>query len=127
MRMLKPVVVAAAMSVVAVAAAQIPGHDPDWIVPAPASSRANPLANRPGVAAGGRKIFEQRCAACHGRDGSGTPKGPDLTQLPVQAQTDGELFWRISSGNARAGMPTFSYLPEAQRWQLVLHVRTLPH
>ena len=41
----------------------------------------------------------------------------------VQAQTDGALFWKLGSGNARAGMPTFSFLPEPQRWQLVLHMR----
>jgi hypothetical protein len=43
----------------------------------------------------------------------------------VQAQSDGALFWRISAGNAYDGMPSFSYLPELQRWQLVLHLRTL--
>ena len=37
---------------------------------------------------------------------------------------DGTLFWKVSSGNARQGMPPFSYLPEAQRWQLVLWLRT---
>jgi hypothetical protein len=26
-------------------------------------------------------------------------------------------------GNAYAGMPTLSFLPEIQRWQLVLHLR----
>ena len=41
----------------------------------------------------------------------------------VQVQTDGALFWKISSGNTRAGMPTFSFLPEPQRWQLVLYLR----
>jgi hypothetical protein len=35
------------------------------------------------------------------------------------------VFWEIGSGNAYAGMPTFSFLPEAQRWRLVLHVREL--
>ena len=43
----------------------------------------------------------------------------------VQAQTDGALFWKIASGNTRRGMPTFSYLPEPQRWQLVLALRGL--
>jgi hypothetical protein len=48
----------------------------------------------------------------------------------VQVQTDGALFWKISTGNTRKGMPAFSFLPEAQRWQLVLRLRTLanrPH
>ncbi|HYU78073.1 MAG TPA: hypothetical protein VEK56_03750 [Vicinamibacterales bacterium] len=37
----------------------------------------------------------------------------------MQAQGDGALFWKISSGNTRAGMPSFGFLPEAQRWQVV--------
>ena len=47
-------------------------------------------------------------------------------QLPVvQSQSDGVLFWKITNGNARRGMPSFSKLPELQRWQLVLYVRKL--
>lgn len=43
----------------------------------------------------------------------------------VQAQTDGTLFWKITNGNASHGMPSFSKLPELQRWQLVLYIRSL--
>ena len=47
-------------------------------------------------------------------------------QLPiVQQQSDGTLFWKITNGNLAHGMPSFSKLPEAQRWQLVLYIRTL--
>jgi hypothetical protein len=44
-------------------------------------------------------------------------------QPDVQAQSDGALFWKISSGNTHSGMPAFSFLPEPQRWQLVLRLR----
>ncbi|PYR59484.1 MAG: hypothetical protein DMF91_14665 [Acidobacteria bacterium] len=60
-----------------------------------------------------------------GGAGHGTTKGPALTVPDVQSQSDGALFWKISGGNTRRGMPTFSFLPEAQRWQLVLHLRSL--
>jgi hypothetical protein len=54
-----------------------------------------------------------------------TKHSADL-QLPgVQRQTDGVLFWKISNGNTSRGMPSFSKLPELQRWQLVLYIRTL--
>lgn len=96
-----------------------------WTAPADASRRTNPYATRSDAAAGGRKLFEQRCAACHGRDGQGTDKGPDLTATRAQSQPDGALFWKITQGNTREGMPTFSFLPEPQRWQLVLHLRAL--
>jgi mono/diheme cytochrome c family protein len=99
----------------------------DWVAPASASSKVNPLATRgPETFAGGQKIFRQRCAACHGEEGRGSPKAPDLTQPVVQAQSDGALFWKISSGNTRRGMPSFSFLPEPQRWQLALFVRSMP-
>lgn len=96
-----------------------------WTAPPNASRRINPLATRTDAAAGGRKLFEQRCATCHGHDGQGTSKGPDLTANRVQTQPDGSLFWKITQGNTREGMPTFSFLPELQRWQLVLHLRVM--
>jgi mono/diheme cytochrome c family protein len=102
---------------------QVRERDASWVAPPAAGTRANPLQNRPEAAAGGGKLFEQRCTTCHGEDGRGTSKAPDLTQPDVQAQTDGALFWKISSGNTHAGMPAFSFLPELQRWQLVLHLR----
>lgn len=102
-------------------------QDPGWRAPAEASARRNPLASRPEAAAGGEKLFKRNCVECHGEDGSGLVKknAADL-QLPVvQQQSDGTLFWKISNGNADRGMPSFSRLPELQRWQLVLYLRKL--
>ncbi|PYQ76202.1 MAG: cytochrome c class I [Acidobacteria bacterium] len=106
-----------------VATAQVRERDNGWMVPPNASAKQNPLANRPDAAAGGAKLFQERCATCHGADARGTEDAPDLSQADVQAQTDGALFWKISTGNSRSGMPAFSFLPELQRWQLVLHLR----
>jgi mono/diheme cytochrome c family protein len=100
-------------------------RDPSWVAPDRAASKPNPLAGRPELASGGRKIFEQRCAQCHGDDAQGTSRAPSLLSRRVQAETDGALFWKISSGDTRAGMPSFSYLPAPERWQLVLHLRSL--
>ena len=101
--------------------------DPDWRAPQDAAVKPNPLARKPAAAAGGRKLFLRNCTECHGPDGSGLVKkhAADL-QLPVvQDQSDGTLFWKISNGNPDRGMPSFSKLPEPQRWQLVLFIRTL--
>jgi len=98
-------------------------RDAEWTVPARQASKTNPLAGRTGVEAGGNKLFHERCSACHGEDARGTDRGPSLTTRKVQSQSDGSLFWKISSGNTRTGMPTFSFLPELQRWQLVVHLR----
>jgi mono/diheme cytochrome c family protein len=100
-------------------------QDPTWRVPAEAVEKKNPLAERLELAAGGRKLFTRNCVECHGKSGEGLKKAADL-QLPmVQEQSDGALFWKITNGNPDRGMPSFSRLPELQRWQIVLHLRTL--
>ena len=100
-------------------------QDPNWRPPEEATQRKNPLADKPQLAAGGRKLFLRNCVECHGKTGEGSKRAADL-QLPVvQQQPDGTLFWKISNGNPDRGMPSFSKLPELQRWQLVLHLRTL--
>jgi mono/diheme cytochrome c family protein len=109
-------------------AAQPPASvvDPSWVVPQNAIERKNPLGGKPEAAAGGRKIFEKSCVMCHG-DATHERKNnaPDLAQPGVQAESDGALFWRMSNGNSRRAMPSFSGLPEGQRWQLVLYIRSL--
>ena len=110
---------------IAIAAGQShAGRKDPWVAPSSVNARQNPLANRPETLAGGHKVFDERCAACHGADGSGGARGPNLMTKRVQDQSDGALFWKISSGNTRTGMPSFSFLPEEQRWQLVSQLRT---
>ena len=102
--------------------------DTNWRAPQSAVERQNPLsAVKPEIVAGGRKLFLRNCAECHGHDGSGIEKkhSADLQMRTVQEQSDGALFWKISNGNAPRGMPSWSKLPELQRWQLVLYIRTL--
>ena len=101
--------------------------DPNWQVPPEAAQKSNPLAKRPQLAGGGRKLFLRSCAECHGEDGRGLEKKHSANfHLPaVQAQSDGSLFWKISNGNQGRGMPSFTQIPEQQRWQIVLYLRTL--
>jgi mono/diheme cytochrome c family protein len=99
-------------------------QDPKWSAPESAAARQNPLANRTDATAGGRKLFQRECAECHGVDGRGRKKAADLTLPVVQAQADGVLHWKITNGNPDRGMPSFSRLPELQRWQIVLYLRT---
>jgi len=102
-------------------------QDPNWRAPQEAAARTNPLAHKPEAAAGGQKLFHRNCAECHGEDGRGLAKkhAADLLLPAVQVQTDGALFWKITNGNVDRGMPSFSKLPELQRWQLVLYLRML--
>ncbi len=109
--------------------AQNPAYKPDatWQAPDIAVARPNPLARKPGVVPGGKKLFLRNCAECHGQDGTGMVKkhSADFHLSEVQEQTDGTLFWKITNGNTDRGMPSFSKLPELERWQLVLYLRTL--
>jgi len=75
--------------------------------------------------------YEIYCDGCHGPAGDG--KGPialkfsvpaiNIGAPSVQAQTDGELFWKISNG--KGAMPAWkSLLSDEDRWRLVAFVRT---
>jgi mono/diheme cytochrome c family protein len=111
------------------AIAQNPSYqpDPEWRAPQDAAARQNPLAQNTQAAGGGKKLFRKNCVECHGEDGSGLVKknSADLQLPKVQVQSDGTLFWKITNGNTSRGMPSFSKLPELQRWQLVLYLRAL--
>jgi mono/diheme cytochrome c family protein len=100
--------------------------DPSWIAPEQAVQRQNPFRDKPDAALGGRKLFQRNCITCHGdATHARTNQAPDLSSADVQTETDGSLFWRIGQGNSRRAMPSFSNIPEAQRWQLVLYIRSL--
>ena len=94
---------------------------------APDSARAlkNPLAGDPQAIAAGRKLFRRHCAECHGRDAEGTGRAPGLRSPAIQNAPPGALFWAIRNGRLRKGMPSWSGLPDAQRWQLVTYLQSL--
>jgi mono/diheme cytochrome c family protein len=121
--------IASALTLLAAAIGQNVSYqpDPNWRVPAEAAARPNPLAQRSQAVGGGKKLFLRNCAECHNQDGSGIVKkhAADLQFAVVQEQSDGALLWKITNGNVDRGMPSFSKLPELERWQLVLYLRTL--
>ena len=102
-------------------------HDYAELLKAPekARQRQNPLQADENAVAAGAKLFEQHCAECHGVAGVGGKKGPRLTADEVQQATPGTLFWILTNGVVRRGMPVWSKLPEPQRWQLVRYLQTL--
>ena len=93
--------------------------------PEKARLRRDPLAGDETAVAAGKKLFEQHCAECHGATGGGGKKAPSLSVPEVQETTPGTLFWVLTNGVVRRGMPVWSKLPEAQRWQLVRYLQTL--
>src|SRR5256885_3414602 len=74
----------------------------------------------------GRHIFESRCAACHGLDGRGAERAPDIaTRASVRARSDADLSRIIRDGIPTAGMPGFGGLDEGAARSLVHYLRML--
>lgn len=94
-------------------------------VPAKAVATKNPFQNDPNAIAAGEKLFGLHCAECHGDMAQGGRKGPSLLVNEVQQAVPGALFWIISNGVVRRGMPVWSKLPEPQRWQIVSYIKSL--
>ena len=88
-------------------------------------ARQNPLEADPDAVAAGRKLFVRHCAECHGNTAEGGNKAPSLRVEEVQQATPGTLFWVLTNGVVRRGMPVWSKLPEPQRWQIVCYLKSL--
>jgi len=105
--------------------------DGEWLrkVPAKDRGRINPFASDPDAPIAGAKIFAEHCASCHGEDATGKTKGkhvrPNLHSDRIRQAAPGELFWLLTNGSQKNGMPSWSRLPEPQRWQLIAYLKTL--
>ena len=104
--------------------------DGEWLQKVPAKDRArpNPLVSDPEAPAAGAKIFAEHCAACHGEDAEGKQGKkvrPNLHADRIKQATPGELYWVLTNGSLKNGMPAWSRLPEPQRWQLVTYLKSL--
>ena len=96
--------------------------------PAKATARPNPMEHDRDALLAGQKLYDRHCAECDGETGEGgkgSKKGPSLLAPEVQQATAGTLFWVLTNGVVRRGMPVWSKLPEPQRWQLVTYIKTL--
>lgn len=99
--------------------------------PADEVERKNPIAADEKSLAEGKKVYTNNCAPCHGPSGKGDgPKGVDLKPLPadlsapeVAAESDGALYWKITTG--QRPMPAFKkLLPDDERWHIVNYLHT---
>ncbi len=95
-------------------------------IPAKDHARANPLSGKPEAVTAGALLYRNHCLQCHLADGAGDGhKKPSLKTNRIRAATDGDLEWFLRQGNLAHGMPSWSSLPEAQRWQIVTYLRSL--
>lgn len=95
-------------------------------VPAKDHARTNPLAGSADTVAAGALVYRDHCLQCHKSDAQGDGrKRPSLRSEHVRAASDGDLEWFLQQGDLGHGMPSWSSLPEAQRWQVVAYLRSI--
>jgi len=104
----------------------------EWKAPSSAAERKNPIPPDRKSRAAERDIYDRECASCHGAGGKGDGKDgrdlhtrpTDLSSSAVAGQSDGALFWKVTTG--RRPMPGFRKdMTEEERWQVVNFIRTL--
>lgn len=95
-------------------------------VPARDHERVNPLAANAQAIAAGHGLYMDHCAQCHKADARGDGrKKPSLRSETVRGASDGDLEWFLRQGDLRHGMPSWSSLPQEQRWEVIAYLRTL--
>jgi mono/diheme cytochrome c family protein len=92
--------------------------------PDKARAKQNPFEGDPDAVRAGGKLFERRCAECHGMKAEGGKRAPSLLREEVQQASPGALFWVVTNGVVWHGMPVWSKLPEPQRWQIVAFLKS---
>jgi len=107
-------------------------QDNQWIAPSTASKKGNPVESNEKSLKLGKKIYSTMCWTCHGVEGKGegpagvslNPKPADFTNLKFQNQTDGAIYWKLTTGKG----VMISYentLTEQQLWSVTNYLRTL--
>src|SRR5215475_4962664 len=94
-----------------------------------------------GIQETGEAIYQQHCAACHGINGDGNgpatvwlfpkPRNFNSGLFKIQSTpagslpTDEDLFQTVTRGMPGSSMPSFTYLTEQQRRDVVQYVKYL--
>ncbi len=102
-----------------------------WEAPAETKNVVNPLKITKEVMSQGKQLYMYKCEQCHGAQGLGNggfndPKWKQSTNLAsemVQANTDGELFYKVSTNRDRHPATKKLYTEE-ERWAIVAFLRT---
>jgi len=103
------------------------GMAQEWLVPEDQKNIENPSEYNLANVKKGKDLYLLNCKSCHGDAGKNNglplvPPPPDVTSDQMQANTEGELFYKITHG--RGGMPQFeTTLSEDDRWRLVNYIR----
>ena len=99
-----------------------------WVVPEDQKGMVSPFIFTPETVKAGEEIYMKNCKACHGIPGQNnfakiTPEPGDPVSEKFRKQTDGEFFYRITTG--KTPMPTFGLvLSEDERWKVISYIRS---
>ena len=99
-----------------------------WVVPDDQKAVVAPVKFTPEMQKLGEQLYLKNCQSCHGLMGKDnwaklTPPPGDLSKDKAQKQTDGEIFFRITTG--KVPMPEFrNILSEDDRWGVIAYLRT---
>ncbi|MEI6695702.1 MAG: cytochrome c [Bacteroidota bacterium] len=98
-----------------------------WDAPAADAAVKNPVKSDATSIAAGKTEYTKSCKMCHGATGVGTKMSEpsNFTSKEFKGQTDGSVFYKISTGHGK--MPSFKTKVKADndRWNLVNYLRTL--
>jgi putative heme-binding domain-containing protein len=85
----------------------------------------NPKQSNQALAAGLR-AFESSCASCHGLNGKGGERAPDIAAKPgIVRLSDNEILNVLRDGKPEAGMPPFGGLGAAKLSEILNYLRFL--
>lgn len=99
-----------------------------------ALAAADPPPRTPALVEKGKATFNVNCAACHGVSGEGNgPVAFSVRPRPrnlrrdrfVQGDAVEQIFATITRGLPSGTMASYAQLPDAERWALAYHVRSL--
>ncbi|MGO8794184.1 MAG: PQQ-dependent sugar dehydrogenase [Candidatus Sulfotelmatobacter sp.] len=93
--------------------------------PSSAKNMKDPYEGQAAATKTGSTLYAANCLSCHGKLGKGTGNVPSLVDGKLDGVTSGEVFWFITRGDVDNGMPSWSQLPEKQRWQIVTYVKSM--
>jgi mono/diheme cytochrome c family protein len=95
-------------------------------VPAKDHAHSSPLAGDPNAIAAGALVYREHCQQCHKANAMGDGhKRPALSSERIRNASDGDIEWFLRQGDLGHGMPSWSSLPEAQRWQIVAWLKSI--
>jgi cytochrome c oxidase cbb3-type subunit III len=88
--------------------------------PSPSPKTVRPISTQ------GKQTFASTCANCHGLDGRGGERAPNIAENPkVQRLSDSQIEHIVENGVPGTGMPAFHSLETADVKAVVTYLRTL--